>query len=294
MIKRSKGEKAFNVFNIIILTFGALLFIMPYWLIISASFTDELTLLKSGGISLFPKKFSTYAYEFLFTTNNYMLLSIWNSVKMTVLGTLITTFTCLLTAYPVSKKYLVGRRGIMVYIIFTMLFGGGLIPSYLLVSSIFPDTMWAIIIPGALAPYYLILIRNYFMSIPDSLEEAATLDGASNMRIFLKIYLPLSVPVIATIVLFCAVSVWNNWFRPHALYQQQGQISHSVHDTATFKFRRQYARRQFLHGAHPLGKRKDGRGRRGVFTDHHRLSFPSEVLYQRYDDGKRQRIRRFS
>ena len=158
MIKRSKGEKAFNVFNIIILTFGALLFIMPYWLIISAPFTDELTLLKSGGISLFPKKFSTYAYEFLFTTNNYMLLSIWNSVKMTVLGTLITTFTCLLTAYPVSKKYLVGRRGIMVYIIFTMLFGGGLIPSYLLVSSIFPDTMWAIIIPGALAPDYLCLL----------------------------------------------------------------------------------------------------------------------------------------
>ena len=143
-----------------------------------------------------------------------MVLSIWNSVKMTVIGTAITTFTCLITAYPVSKKYLVGRRGIMVYIIFTMLFGGGLIPSYLLVSSIFPDSMWAIIIPGALAPYYLILIRNYFMSIPDSLEEAATLDCASNMRIFLTISLPLSTPVIATIVLCCAVSIWINWFGP--------------------------------------------------------------------------------
>lgn len=223
-----------------------------------------------------------------------MLLSIWNSVKMTVLGTLITTFTCLLTAYPVSKKYLVGRRGIMVYIIFTMLFGGGLIPSYLLVSSIFPDTMWAIIIPGALAPYYLILIRNYFMSIPDSLEEAATLDGASNMRIFLKIYLPLSVPVIATIVLFCAVSVWNNWFGPMLYISSKDKYPIQYMIQQLLKFRRQYARRQFLHGAHPLGKRKDGCGRRGVFTDHHRLSFPSEILYQRYEDGKRQRIRRFS
>ena len=98
--------------------------------------------------------------------------------------------------------------------IFTMLFSGGLIPYYLVVSAFFDDSLLAIIIPGAMAAYYTILIRNFFLSIPDSFEDAAKIDGAGNFRILLTIFVPLSTPVLATIVLFAAVSNWNNWVGP--------------------------------------------------------------------------------
>ena len=211
--KLSKGRIVFNIFNITFLTLLSLVFLLPYWMILSGSLTEELALI-SNGYQLIPSKFSFYAYEFIVKSDPYLLNSVKNSIIMTILGTTITTVTSVLYAYPLSRNYLKGKKFFSLFMIFTMLFGGGLIPYYLVVTSFFTDTILAIIIPGAMAPYYAILLRNFFWTIPDSLEEAAKIDGAGNFRILLKIYLPLSMPVLATVVLFAAVSLWNNWVGP--------------------------------------------------------------------------------
>lgn len=210
----SKPQKVFNVINIVLMVLLSLCFVLPYLMILSASFTDEMTLVAAGGITLFPKKFSTYAYQYIFRQNTLMLRSIFNSVVMTVAGTALSTIVCMMCAYPLSRKYLKGRKILMFFILFTMLFSGGLVPTYLLVSTIFPDSMLAVIVPTAMSAWYTILIKNFFLSISPSIEEAAKIDGASNFRVFWKIFLPISKPILATVILFNAVTIWNNWFAP--------------------------------------------------------------------------------
>ncbi|HEY8390259.1 MAG TPA: carbohydrate ABC transporter permease [Clostridia bacterium] len=211
--KLTKGRIAFNIFNITFLSLLTLSFLIPYVYIVSGSFTDEIALIKNG-YKLFPSKFSFYAYKFIIDSDPYLLNSVKNSIILTLIGTLVTITVCTLYAYPLSKSYLKGNKFFSLFMIFTMLFSGGLIPYYLVVTTFFTDSIWAIIIPGAMAPYYTILLRNFFYTVPSSLEEAAKIDGASNIRILIRIYLPLSLPVIATVVLFAAVSYWNNWVGP--------------------------------------------------------------------------------
>ena len=212
-MKPSKSRIVFNIINYTALVLLSLMFVVPYIYIISASFSDEITFVKEGFTQL-PKKSSVEAYRFLLTTDSQMLRSIANSLILTIGGTLVTTIVSMLYAYPLSRKYLRGRKFFSLYMIFTMLFSGGLIPYFLTVSKFFDDSLLAIIIPGAMAPYYAILMRNYFLSIPDSLEEAAKLDGASDFQILFKIYVPLSKAVIVTVALFAAVSLWNNFVGP--------------------------------------------------------------------------------
>lgn len=212
-MKPTKSRIAFNIFNYTALVVLSLIFIVPYIYIISASFSDEIAFVKNG-FTFLPVKWSLEAYHFLLTTDDQMLRSIGNSLILTIGGTLVTTFVSMLYAYPLSKKYLRGRKFFSLYMIFTMLFSGGLIPYYLTVSEFFDDSLLAIIIPGAMAGYYAILIRNYFMSLPSSLEEAAKIDGATDFQVLVKIYVPLSLPVIVTVALFAAVSNWNNFVGP--------------------------------------------------------------------------------
>ena len=212
-MKPSKSRIVFNIINYTALVLLSCMFVVPYIYIISASFSDEITFVKEG-FTLLPKKWSVEAYRFLLTTDSQMLRSIANSLILTIGGTLVTTIVSMLYAYPLSRKYLRGRKFFSLYMIFTMLFSGGLIPYFLTVSKFFDDSLLAIIIPGAMAPYYAILMRNYFLSIPDSLEEAAKLDGASDFQILFKIYVPLSKAVIVTVALFAAVSLWNNFVGP--------------------------------------------------------------------------------
>lgn len=212
-MKPSKSRIVFNIINYTALVLLSLMFVVPYIYIISASFSDEITFVKEG-FTLLPKKWSVEAYRFLLTTDSQMLRSIANSLILTIGGTLVTTIVSMLYAYPLSRKYLRGRKFFSLYMIFTMLFSGGLIPYFLTVSKFFDDSLLAIIITGAMAPYYAILMRNYFLSIPDSLEEAAKLDGASDFQILFKIYVPLSKAVIVTVALFAAVSLWNNFVGP--------------------------------------------------------------------------------
>lgn len=212
-MKPTKGRIIFNIVNYTALVLLSLIFVVPYIYIISASLSDEITFIKEG-FTFLPKKWSTEAYRFLLTTDSQMLRSIFNSLVVTIGGTLLTTTVSMLYAYPLSKKYLKGRKFFSLFMIFTMLFSGGLIPYFLVVSEFFDDSLLAIIIPGAMAPYYAILMRNFFMAIPDGLEEAAKIDGATDFQILRMIYVPLSLPVIVTVALFAAVSLWNNYVGP--------------------------------------------------------------------------------
>ena len=210
-MKVSKGRIAFNICNYTILALLTIVFVVPYMYVLSTSFSDEYVFYDVG-FKLFPQKWSFNAYKFLLTYDNQMLTSVWNSVLVTVGGTFLTTLVSMLYAYPLSKKYLRGHKIFALIMIFTMLFSGGLIPYYFVVTSIFKtESLWMLIIPNCMAPYYAILIRNFFIGIPDSLEEACKIDGGNDFLILFRIYLPLSMPVIATVMLFAAVSKWNDY-----------------------------------------------------------------------------------
>ena len=210
-MKLSKGRIAFNIVNYTVLALLTLVFVIPYMYVLSTSFSDEVTFYKAG-FTLLPKKWSVEAYRFLLTYDTQMITSILNSILVTVGGTFICTFVSMLYAYPLSKKYLRGNKFFSLIMIFTMLFSGGLIPYYFVVTSIFPnETLWLLILPNCMAPYYAILMRNFFIGIPDSLEEACKIDGGNDFLILFQIYFPLSMPVIATVMLFAAVSKWNDY-----------------------------------------------------------------------------------
>ena len=210
-MKASKGRIAFNICNYTILALLTIVFVVPYMYVLSTSFSNEYVFYEVG-FKLLPQKWSLDAYKFLLTYDNQMLTSVWNSVLVTVGGTFLTTLVSMLYAYPLSKKYLRGNKVFALIMIFTMLFSGGLIPYYFVVTSIFKtESLWMLIIPNCMAPYYAILIRNFFIGIPDSLEEACKIDGGNDFLILFRIYLPLSMPVIATVMLFAAVSKWNDY-----------------------------------------------------------------------------------
>lgn len=215
-----RSRKIFNVFNIIILTLISLTFLLPYWMIIVASFSDELRIIREG-YGLWFKGFSLKAYEFIFTANDLLINSVWNSIKLTVIGSLVTLTVTGMYAYPLSRPYLKGRKFFNVFMLIPFLFSGGLIPYFIVVSEFFYDSLLAIIVPGGFAIWYAILMRNFFMMIPYSLEEAAKLDGAGDMSVFFRIILPLSKPIIATIVLYSAVSAWNNWVGPLLFFENK-------------------------------------------------------------------------
>ena len=213
-MKPSMGEKIFNVFNYIGMACLILVFFMPYWIIFIASFTDELSILRNG-YTILPDKLSLYAYKFLFTNDTYILSAVKNSVLITVTGTVLSVAVSSFLAYPLSKKYLLGGRFFNFFVVFTMLFSGGLVPFYLVVTGLgLYNSLWAIILPGLVGAWNVILLKNFFNEIPKSLEEVSCIDGASHFQIFFKIMLPLSKPILATVTLFSAVGFWNNWFTP--------------------------------------------------------------------------------
>ena len=210
-MQKSKSRLAFEIINYIALSVLTLIFVIPYMYVLSTSFSDEIVFSRVG-YTLLPQKWSLEAYRFLLTYDNQLVKSIFNSIVVTIGGTLLATTVSMLYAYPLSKKYLRGNKIFSIIMIFTMLFGGGLIPYFLVVTSIFQkETLWRLIVPGCMAPYYAILIRNFFIGIPDSLEEACKIDGGNDFLILFRIYLPLSMPVIATVMLFAAVSKWNDY-----------------------------------------------------------------------------------
>ncbi|MGN1073863.1 MAG: carbohydrate ABC transporter permease [Eubacteriales bacterium] len=203
-----------KIFEICIYTFIAFLIVImayPFIFVISASISDS-TAIARGEVWLYPVGFSTAAYKTVFANND-----VWNAYGNTIWYVLVgTTYQLLMTsllAYPLSQKHFSGRNVVMMFVTFTMFFGGGIVPGYLLVKALgLINSRWAIIIPSAISTYNLIIMRTFFQNIPDGMHEAATIDGAGEFRIFLRIYIPLSLPMLATITLFVAVGIWNSWF----------------------------------------------------------------------------------
>lgn len=210
----TKARKAFNVCNIIILSILGICFVVPYLMIVSASFTST-KMFNLHGYSVLPRGITFSAYISIFRDGETILRAIGNSLFYTVVGTCLHVSVNIMAAYPLSKRDFVGKGVVMRILVFAMLFSGGLIPTYVLISEMhLKNTWWALLLPGALAPWNVIMIRSYYLTIPLSLDEAAKLDGASNFTVFARIYVPMSMPIISTQILFTAVGFWNAWSGP--------------------------------------------------------------------------------
>ncbi|RCX21646.1 carbohydrate ABC transporter membrane protein 2 (CUT1 family) [Fontibacillus phaseoli] len=212
IVKGPSDERWFDVFVYLVAAVIIIIVLYPLVFVVSASFSDPARVL-TGEVWLLPKGLTLDAYNNILH-NDKIWIGYRNSIFYTVVGTLINITMTLLAAYPLSRPDLPGRKGLMLIITLTMFFSGGLIPGYLLVKSLgMVDTMWALIVPGAISTYNLIVMRTYFQSsIPWELQEAAHIDGCSNWRLLISIILPLSKPILAVMVLFYAVGHWNSFF----------------------------------------------------------------------------------
>lgn len=213
MYYKSASYKVFNVFNTILLIVLALLCVIPLIHVLAVSLSSRAAA-DANIVGLWPVDFTLSAYRI--TTNNPAFLkSIWTSVQRTVIGTGLTLILSFLAAYPLSKETSAFRgRNIYAWIfVFTMLFNGGLVPFYMVIQRIgLMNSFWVLVLPGAVNVFLTILMLNFFRGIPKEMEEAALIDGAGHFRTLFSIYLPVSLPSIATISLFSMVSHWNSWF----------------------------------------------------------------------------------
>lgn len=214
MKRKLNSEKIFRSFAFVVLLILAIVCILPIILIIVASFTDETTLL-ANGYRFFPQKYGLEAYVYLLKQSVMMLRAYKISILVTVIGTLASLVLSTTFAYPLSRKDFKYRNIFSFLVFFTMLFSGGIVPSYMMWTKFFhiKDTIWALIIPSYLMnAFNILLIRNYYSNnIPDALVEAARIDGASEFLTFRRVIVPLSVPVIATVGLFTGLAYWNDW-----------------------------------------------------------------------------------
>ncbi|WOC57642.1 carbohydrate ABC transporter permease [Bacillus halotolerans] len=210
----TKAGRVFDVCNILFLGGVGAITILPFLYIIAGSFATEAELAQRS-FFIFPKTFTLDAYRYVFSTPTF-IRSMGVSIFITVVGTAVQLFFTFTMAYPLAKRHVKGRNLLLNLVIFSMLFSGGMIPTYLVVKSLgLLDSYWALILPMAINPFNLIIIKNFFQQLPQELEESAKIDGCSEIGVFWRIALPLSKPVIATFALFYAVGIWNDFF--HAL-----------------------------------------------------------------------------
>ena len=192
----------------------SLLAIVPFALLVISSFTDNSTLI-ANGYSFLPDKWSTYAYEYIFKTGNSIVHAYGVSISLTAAGTAISLSITTLLAYALSKTDLPGRRIMLFMVVFTMLFNGGLVPTYIVYTNVLnvKNTFWALLIPGLLMNgFNVMLMKSYFCSsLPGEILDAAYIDGAGEFQTFASIAVPLSKPIIATIGLFNGIAYWNDW-----------------------------------------------------------------------------------
>lgn len=212
-MKKPLADKIFYILGYTFLAAFALAIIVPIIYVLFASFMDP-TVLQNQGITFDFSKWTTTAYKRVFE-NKMIWLGFRNSLIYSVSFTAISVFVTILAAYPMSKKDLAGKKFINIFFVITMFFGGGLVPTYLLISNLnMLDTIWAIIIPNAFNVWNMILARTYFQSIPDELREASAMDGASEITHFFKILLPVCKPIIAVLAVYQFVGMWNSYFDP--------------------------------------------------------------------------------
>jgi putative aldouronate transport system permease protein len=213
--RRSVGDIIANVIIYILLTLIAVIMVIPFIYVIAASFATEAEI-QTRPIFFIPDSPTLDAYARIFDMNDMgtrVFHSLLISVCVTAIGTFINLFFTTTMAYGLSRSNLIGKKPLLNMVLFTMVFGGGMIPLFLVVKGLgMYDTYSALILPGAISAYNMIIVRNFFMELPRELEEAASIDGCSDIGIFIKIALPLSLPCLATFGLFYAVGHWNNYF----------------------------------------------------------------------------------
>ena len=208
---QSISQRVFNVFNYTFFILMGITTIFPFLNLIAKSFSSEKALI-SGKVTIFPVEFQTGTYKFVLG-NPQFLNAFKISILVTLIGTVLGVLMTITIAYPLSKPHLKGRRWILLYYVFAMIFNGGLIPTYLVMQKLnLVNNFWVLILPVLVNVYNMLIMKNYFESLPDSLEESARIDGASTFEILFKIILPLSKPVLATIGLFLAVAHWNSYY----------------------------------------------------------------------------------
>lgn len=212
-IRKPAGDRVLTILCYILAILFAVCCLVPFIMGLAASFTNE-TALARNGFRLYPTEFSTKAYELLFQTDQ-IFQSYGVSIFVTVVGTALSLLASMLLAYPLSTGQLKYGSKINFFVYFTMLFSGGLVPTYMLISRYLhmKDSIWVLIVPILINPWNMFLLRNFFNSIPGSLAESARIDGANDMTIMWRIILPCATPALATIGLFYALAYWNNWFQ---------------------------------------------------------------------------------
>ncbi len=207
-IKKTPAEKAGHAIVVTLLIMFCFTTVYPFWHVLMYSASDSRAAM-SGGLFFWPRQFDLLAYKMIFKTSQ-IYVAYRNTILRTVIGTAISMLLTALTAYPLSLRRLRGRGGLSMMIFFTMLFTGGMIPTFLTVQAYgMVDTFWALVLPNAMNAYNMFILRNYFQSIPDSLEESAHLDGANSFTVLFRIILPVSTPALAAVTMFYGVANWN-------------------------------------------------------------------------------------
>ncbi|MFW8578404.1 carbohydrate ABC transporter permease [Enterococcus entomosocium] len=207
----SKIDRQILWLNRVIVTFLVVITIVPLIYVLVASFMDPATLINKG-ISFNPKDWTIQGYQRVFADDS-ILRGFVNSLLYSFSFSLLTVFITMITAYPLSRPNLAGKKIIMTFFVITMFVGGGLIPTYLLVKNLgMLDSVWAIIVPGAINVWNIILARTYFSALPKELSEAATIDGANDLQILFKVMLPLAKPIMFVLFLYAFVGQWNSYF----------------------------------------------------------------------------------
>lgn len=226
-IKKTKGDRIFITINTVFMTLLMLVTLYPLLYVAFASISDPTSMIKHTGLLLRPLGFQLDAYGMVMD-NPMILQGYKNTLVYVLLGTLINLVMTCLGAYVISRKKFGMKKAITFAIIFTMFFNGGLIPTFLIVKDLgMYNSIWALLIPNAINTYNLIIMRTSFMSIPETLEEAAIMDGANDFTILFRVVIPLSMPVVAVMILFYGVAHWNSWFnamiyiRDRSLYPLQ-------------------------------------------------------------------------
>lgn len=217
-VRISFSRKMFVAGNTLFLVILSLSFVIPMLSVVTASIVGQAERMERGSFILFPRSVDLTGYRILLGRGSIMYGAYGNTLFVVIVGTFLSLMVSAMLAYAISKKDLPGRKGILIYCFVTMIFSGGLIPTYLLVNFLgLVDNIWVLIIPYLMSVWNMFILRNFFYSIPFSLEESALLDGAGPFTVFLRIVLPLSKAALATIGMFYAVGYWNSWF-PGAIY----------------------------------------------------------------------------
>ena len=210
-IKKSIGEHIFDWANIIFMGLLAFTFVYPFWYLFAVSIADA-ERASMTNIVFLPQYFSLDSYENVLSSIYVWYGFLWSIIR-TVVGTVVALLFGYHYAYALSKRYLPNRGFWTTILIITMFFSGGMVPDYLLIRDLgLRNSIWSLILPGAISAYNITIMRNFLMSLPDSLEESAHLDGANDIQILYKIIFPLSLPILATVALWTAVGHWNAWF----------------------------------------------------------------------------------